>query len=95
MAQVTFGTPAPARHVIGDLVLLIYVVSGASGSTLVVPMSPVLFVAMQPFCQAGTASVITGIAVAGGTVPTTSIVTLTSAQASMVNEEIVVIGRVG
>ena len=94
MALVTYGTPAPAKHVIGDLVVLFFVVSGASGSTLVVPMSSVLFIGMQPFTQAGTASLITGIAVAGGTVPSTSIVTFTSSN-PMVTEVVAVFGRIG
>lgn len=87
-ALVTFGTPTVQRHVTGDLVIKFFVVNGASGSTLPTGMSGILFVQNQSFCQAGTASLITGIAVAAGTL------TFTSSN-TMVNEVIMVIGRVG
>lgn len=85
MAQVTFGLPSPARHVVGDLSCHFYVVSGATGSTFSAP-GTVLFIANQPFTQAGTASLITGISVAAG------VITLTSS-APMVNEVIEVLSR--
>lgn len=88
MANVTFGTPAPQRHVLGDITSKFFVVNGASGSTLVTGLTNILFVANQPFCQAGTASLITGLTAAGGTLTFTS-------SGTMVNEVIEVIGRVG
>lgn len=92
MAAVTINqTPpilAPARHVIGDLSTRFYNISGASGSTLVVPFSQILWLDTQPFTTAGTASLITGISLSGQTVTFTS-------SAPMVNEIIQVIGREG
>ncbi len=88
MAFVTFGTPAPQRHVIGDLVIKFFVISGASGSTLPTGLGNILWAGNQPFTQAGTASLLTGLSVSGGTI------TLTSS-APMVNEVIMVISRTG
>lgn len=88
MAVVTFGNPKPARHVIGDLVVKLFVVSGASGSTIPTGMRNILYVNQQAFTQAGTASLITGITVAG------SIITLTSS-APMVSEVVEVISKGG
>ena len=88
MANVTYGTPAPIRHVLGDVVAHFYVVSGASGSTLPVNLPGILFIANQSYTQAGTASLITGISNSGGTI------TLTSS-GPMVTEVIEVITRVG
>jgi hypothetical protein len=88
MALVTFGTPAVQRHVVGDLVVKFFVVNGASGSTLPTGIASLLFVAPQPFCQAGTASLITGLSVSQGTI------TFTSSN-TMVNEVVMVIGREG
>ncbi len=89
MAAVTFGTPPQTRHVFGDCAVRFFVVNGASGSTLATGMSQILFVAPQPFCQAGTASLITGLTVSGGTI------TFTTGGGAMVNEVIEVIARVG
>lgn len=83
MAAVTLGTPAPARHVIGDLVTRFFVVNGASGSTLATNMSGIVNVENQNFTQAGTATLITGIAVNA----TTGLITFTSSN-TMVNEVI-------
>jgi hypothetical protein len=88
MAAVTFGTPAQSRHIIGDLVMRIYVVNGASGSTLVTGLTDILWIDNQNFTQAGTASLITGISNSSGTL------TFTSSN-TMVNEVIQVISRVG
>jgi len=88
MAQVTQGTPAVQRHIFGDCVAKFYVISGATGSTLITGDINILFVANQPFTQAGTASLITGISNSGGTLTFTS-------SAPMVNEVIEVISRVG
>ena len=87
-ALVTFGTPTAQRHIIGDMVVKFFVVNGASGSTMPTGMSNILFVDNQKFCQAGTASLITGIAVSAG------VLTFTSSN-TMVNEVIMVIGREG
>jgi hypothetical protein len=92
MAIVTYGTPAYQRHVTGDLVHDFYVVNGATGSTLPTNQSNILWVANQPFTQAGTASLITGISVASST--TGAVLTLTSS-GTMVNEVIEVISRRG
>lgn len=88
MALVTYGNPAPQRFVIGNLVMKIFVVNGVSGSTLNTGMLGTVWVEPQPFCQAGTASLITGVTTSGGTV------TLTSSN-PMINEVIQVIGREG
>ena len=88
MALVTYGTPQPQRFVIGNLVMKFFVVNGASGSTLNTGLSSIVWAESQPFCQAGTASLVTGLAVSGGTI------TLTSSN-TMINEVIQVIGREG
>lgn len=90
MAAVTFGTPAAYRHVVGDLVVRFYVVNGASGSTLATNQINVLFADVQQFCQAGTASLITGLTVNA----TTGLLTFTSS-GTMVNEIIMVISTKG
>ncbi len=83
MAAVTFGTPAPSRHVIGDLVTRFFVINGASGSTLNTGLIGIVNVVNQAFCQAGTASLITGITVNAAT----GVITFTSSN-TMVNEVI-------
>lgn len=88
MAEVSYVAPLPSRHVVGDLVVKFFAVSGASGSTLHTGMSSLVYVNRQAFTQAGTASLITGIAVAGG------LLTFTSSN-PMVTEVIEVIGREG
>lgn len=88
MAAVTFGTPAAYRHVVGDLVMRIYVVNGASGSTLATGLVNILWADVQSFNQAGTASVITGLSVSGGTLTFTS-------SGTMVNEVIMVLATKG
>ena len=89
MAEGTYIAPMPARHVIGDLVLKTFVVSGASGSTITTNMVGILFAAPQPFCKAGTASLINGLSVSAA-----GVITLTSS-GTMVNEIVVVIGKNG
>ncbi len=89
MAEVTYVVPKPHRHVIGDLVIKFFAVSGATGSTIHTGDSRIEFVANQPFTQAGTASLITGISVGAN-----GVITLTSS-APMVKEVIEVISRVG
>ncbi len=84
MANVTFGTPTSQR-LQGNYVAKIFVVNGASGSTLNTNMSSLVWVNNQAFCQAGTASLITGITVNA----TTGVITLTSSS-TMVNEVIMV-----
>jgi hypothetical protein len=88
MAEVTYGTPAAKRRVLGDVVCKIFVVNGASGSAIHTGMTGILWVSNQPFCQAGTASLVTGIAVSGSTI------TLTASN-TMVNEVILVLSRAG
>lgn len=88
MAAVTLATPNPQRFVIGNLVLKIFVVNGASGSTLVTGMSGIVWVDAQSFPQGGGASVITNITASGGTITFTS-------SGTMVNEVIQVMGREG
>jgi hypothetical protein len=84
MANVTFGTPA-AQRLQGNFIVRIFVVNGASGSTLPTNMSNILWAGVQSFCQAGTASLITGVAVNA----TTGVITFTSS-APMVNEVVMV-----
>jgi hypothetical protein len=88
MALVTFGTPLPQRHIIGDLVLKFFVVNGASGSTLPTGMSQLLWWDVQQFPQGGGASVITNITQAQ------NILTISSS-GTMVNEVVMVVGREG
>lgn len=88
MAAVTI-TNTPSRHIWGDCAVRIFNVSGATGSTLATGLLNILFVAPQPFCLAGTASLITGLSFSGGTV------TFTTAGGAMVNEVVIVVGREG
>lgn len=88
MAQVTIGTPAPQRFVIGNLVMKFFVVNGASGSTLPTGEAGIIWADAQSSPQAGGASLVTGITVSGSTVTITS-------SAPMVNEVIQVIARQG
>ena len=92
MAAVTV-TNTPTRHVFGDCVAKFFQISGASGTTLQTGMSQILFIAPQPFCAAGTASLITGLTVAAGIGG--SVITFTTGGGAMVNEIVEVIGRVG
>ncbi len=87
MAAVT-QAGQPQRHVIGDLVVRFFTVSGVTGSTLYTGMQNILFATNQQSTAAGTISLITAIAVSGGQL------TLTSS-APMVTEVIMVIARVG
>lgn len=87
MAAVT-QAGQPQRHVIGDLVVRFFTVSGASGSTLPTGMSNILFATNQQSTAAGTISLITAMSILGGTITFTS-------SAPMVSEVIMVIARVG
>lgn len=89
MAAVTQGA-APTRHVLGDLVVRFFTVSGATGSTLPTGMSNLLFVTNQQSTAAGTISLITAISYNA----VTGVVTFTSS-APMVSEVIQVMARVG
>ena len=84
MAAVTLGTPA-AQRLQGNYVERIFVVNGASGSTLATNMSSIIWADVQAFNQAGTASVITGMAVNA----VTGVVTFTTS-GTMVNEVIMI-----
>lgn len=88
MAQVTFGTPAVQRHVIGDLVLEAYVINGPTGSTLTPTVKNVIWIDIQQSPQGGGASVITSYVLSAG------VVTFTTS-GTMVNEVVLIIGRVG
>lgn len=88
MAQVTYGTPAPQRHVIGDIIERFYVINGPSGSTMPTGVQDLLWIDAQSFPQGGGASVITSITVSAG------VATFTTS-GTMVNEVIQVVGRVG
>lgn len=88
MAQVTYGTPAPQRHVIGDLVAEFYVINGPTGSTLPLNGKTILWADAQASPQGGGASVITSYVVAAG------VATFTTT-GTMVNEVFQVISRVG
>ena len=89
MAAVTQGA-APSRHVIGDLVMRIFQVNGASGSTLSTGMTNLLWVDASQSNLGGSISVITAIS----TNVVTGVVTFTSS-GTMVNEIIQVMARVG
>ena len=86
MAAVTQGTPAPTRHVLGDLVQRTFVVSGASGSTLNTGMIGIISYAVQQSTQAGTISLITAVAVN----TTTGVLTFTTGGGAMVTEVVTV-----
>jgi hypothetical protein len=90
MANVTFGTPTNQRFVIGNLVMRLFVVNGASGSTLNTNMSGLVWVDAQVSPQAGGASVITGITYNA----TTGVVTFTTS-GTMVNEVVMALGLKG
>ena len=86
MAAVTQGTPAPSRHVLGDLVQRTFVISGATGSTLATNMSGIVSYAVQQSTQAGTISLITAVSVN----TTTGIMTFTTGGGAMVTEVVTV-----
>jgi hypothetical protein len=88
MAEVTTNN-TPSRHVWGDLVIRIFNVSGASGSTLHTGLLDVLFVGWQPCTGAGAASVLATYTEASG------VLTLTTTGAAMAQEVLIVVGRVG
>ena len=91
MAAVTQNTSyPPTRHVLGDLVIRVFTVSGVSGSTLSTGMSGLVWAQNASFCLAGTASLITGLSFNAQT----GVITFTSSN-TMVNEIIMVLGRVG
>lgn len=87
MAAVTQGA-APYRHVIGDLVVRHFTISGATGSTLDTGMQQILFVDIQQSTAAGSVSLITSFSVSGGRITFAS-------SAPMVNEVVGVTARVG
>lgn len=80
----------PQRHVIGDLVLRTFNVSGVTGSTLATGMSAIQFVDIQQSTAAGSISLITSFSV--NTV--TGVITFTSS-GPMVTEVVQVMARVG
>jgi hypothetical protein len=82
MAAVTQSATAPAlRHVLGDLVLRTFTISGPTGSTLSTGMFGINNYAIQQSTAAGTISLITAVAVNSGT----GVLTFTSS-GPMVNE---------
>lgn len=87
MAAVTL-TGLSERHIIGDLAVRYYTVSGATGSTLLTGLSQIKFVDIQQSTAAGTISLITAFSVSGSTITFTS-------SAPMVTEVIAVTGREG
>ena len=87
MAAVT-QAGQPQRHVIGDLVLRTFQISGVTGSTLDTGMSNIQFVDIQQSTAAGTISLITAFSVSGGRITFTS-------SAPMVSEVVQVMARVG
>lgn len=90
MANVTFGTPTASRHDIGDLIMRVFVVNGASGSTLNTNMVGIIWVDGQSSPQGGGASVITGIS----SNAVTGVVTFTTS-GTMVNEVVLVMAHQG
>lgn len=89
MAQVTLGTPAPQRFVVGNLVMRIFVVNGPTGSTLNTNMLGLIWTDGQSSPQGGGASVITGL-----TESPTGVITFTTS-GIMVNEVVMVLAREG
>lgn len=89
MAAVT-QAGQPQRHIIGDLVLRTFTISGVTGSTLSTNMSNVQFVDIQQSTAAGTISLITAFAVNA----VTGVITFTSS-GPMVSEVVQVMARVG
>jgi hypothetical protein len=81
------------RHVIGDLIVRFFNITGASGSTLATGQNNIMFIDIQKVTQAGnplgstsSASLITGITYTNGANVTLTI----SSSAPMVNELIAV-----
>jgi hypothetical protein len=92
MAAVTQTQNAQTgRHLLGDVVMRTFNVSGATGSTLSTGMSNILFVDVQQSTDAGTISLITAISVNH----VTGVITFTTGGGAMVNEVIQVMARVG
>ena len=81
MAAVTV-TNTPTRHVLGDVVMRVFSVTGASGSTLDTGMKQILSTLVEP----GTS--ITAISDSGGTLTFTS-------SGAMTAQKVVVLARVG
>lgn len=90
MANVTVSStgPIPQRHIMGDLAMRTFKISGISGSTLPTGMANIQFYIVQQSTAAGTISLITAVSVAGGTLTFTS-------SGPMVNEVVAVFGREG
>jgi|WetSurMetagenome_2_1015567.scaffolds.fasta_scaffold06646_3 hypothetical protein len=74
---------SPTRHVIGDLVLRVFEITGASTNTLDTGMNNILAVLISP------GSAITAATWSGGTV------TFTTAGGAITTEVVVVIARTG
>lgn len=96
MAAVTIN-PAPPlqgpfRHVIGDLTMRVFNISGASGSTLDTGLKQILYVDYQRSTSAGATTQITQFTI--GTGANSSVITFTSS-GTMANEVVIVFGRVG
>lgn len=92
MAAVTINqTPPispPGRHVLGDLVVKFFNVSGVTGSTLATGLINIQFFTNQQSTSAGTISLITAMSQSAGTITFTS-------SGPMVNEVIMVVAREG
>jgi hypothetical protein len=91
MAQI-YPTVTPPRHVLGDLVVRLFTLTGVSGDNFVVPFTNIVFISVQP------GSVITATAItkltSGGSLTGQSKITLTSSGA-YTNEVIMVWGTSG
>ena len=89
MAAVTQNAQ-PYRHVLGDLVVRTFNISGVTGSTLPTGMTNIQFVDIQQSTAAGTISLITSFSVNSNT----GVITFASS-APMVQEIVQVMARVG
>lgn len=87
MAAVSLTGPSE-RHILGDLAVRYFQVSGVTGSTLATGIVNIKFVEVQQSTAAGTISLITSFSVSGSTITFAS-------SAPMVTEVIAVIGREG
>ena len=92
MAAVTINNASSTaqRHVLGDVAVRYFNVSGASGSTLNTGLTNILFVSIQQSNANGTISVITAMNIN----TTTGVITFTSS-GTMTNEVIAVEARQG
>jgi hypothetical protein len=86
MAAVTVNNNPPQRHVLGDVAIKYFNISGASGNTLATGMNPILFIEIQQSNANGVISAITAVSNNAGTLTFTS-------SGAMSNEIVAVTGQ--